>query len=495
MKWELLTCLLEKFSISRQRNHSFSEADCIMLLTEDAEDLTGTVYIVSDPPAGLYYHRSLLIYPEPSGGKRVRIISDNYICTAGGSPALILNHLLKIQAYLNGLSLRLEEAHNDSEAVEMASSYTGAPYFYFDASYRVLAMAGDVDPDQDPEWKHMLEKGFLSPESIKLMQDSGDLDMLADKKDPWPYNAGFFPFSSLVCNIWINGQFYSRLNMLGTRAEPDELNRQECRIICRHLLRIAISSGTRASYSGPLSHMVRDLLQGLYLSEDFIQNRLTLMPQLKNSLVQVCCVEPNAGNDPQVLQYYTRHLDRLFSPDNLLVIDHAGKIVLILHADSPESFEPVYRKLSDLLKTQGLTCGASNIFRRFNQLRYYYLQALQILSLSSKEEPLTFFHDKYWEHLLSFLPAEQAAAMVSPDIRRLRDLEQDYQFPLTDTLRTYLECGCNLQKTADRLFIHKNTALYRINHIRQLIHTDLEEEEQRMQLWFSFRILDLPQIS
>ena len=156
MNWELLICLLEKFSIFRQRNHSFTQADCIMLLTEDAEDLPGNVYIASEPPAGRYYHRSLIIYPGSSGGKRVRIISDNYICTVGGSPALILNQLLKIQAHLNTLSVRLEEAQSDIEAIQIASTCTGAPYFYFDASYRVLAMAGDVDPDQDPEWKHML---------------------------------------------------------------------------------------------------------------------------------------------------------------------------------------------------------------------------------------------------------------------------------------------------------------------------------------------------
>lgn len=490
MNQETVLCLLENFSISRQSSGEYPRIDRIMLLSDDAEDLPHTLYVAGDLLPDRFFTKALLVYPPQPQRKR-KILSEHYICTDTGTPAQILNRLLKTEADLNRLSALLSSACTNQEAVESASAFTGAPYFYFDASYRVLAIAGDVDPEQDPEWKHMTEKGFLSPESIKLMQDSGDLDLLADKQDPCYYNAGFFPFSSLVCNIWIDGQFYGRLNMLGTRKEPDEINREECRIICSHLLRIANSSGAQASYSGPLIHMVRDLLQGLYLSEDFIQDRLNLMPRLKNSIVQVCCIEPNMGNDPQVLQYYTSHLNRIFAGDDVLSIDYNDKIVLILHASSPEELTPLHQKLSAFLKSQGLTCGVSNVFRRFNQLRYYYLQAMQLLPLASDDDPFVFFHEAFSRFLLTFLPREQASSMVSYGILRLMELQPDYQFPLAGTLRTYLECGCNLQKTADKLFIHKNTALYRINHIRQIMNIDLENTEQRMQLWFSFRILDL----
>ena len=485
MNWDLLLYLLENFSILRKNNRTFVRAEYIMLLEEGSMDLPNMVYVANGSLPNRRFSRALLIYPRKS-----RIISDNYIQTASESPSDMLNRLLQVQSYLNILSDRLSEIHTDQEAIELTSAYTGLPYFYFDSSYRILAIAGNVDPEKDPEWKHMTQQRFLSPKTTRMMQVSGDLDKLAEQQDPFLYQAGFFPFDSLVCNIRIEGQFYGRLNMLGLNGVPNEINRQECRILCRHLRRIAVSSGTRTSRSGPLVQMVLDLLQGLYLSEEYIHDQLNLIPSLNNSLVQVCCIEPNMGNDPQVPHYYTSLLNRVFDQDNVLSLTFQDKIVLIMHAPDETGFQPLHHKLKELLQAQGLTCGVSNVFHRFNQLRSYYSQALGILALTAPDHPLAFFSEKYSEYLLSFIPREQASAMIAPDVIRLLKMQADYQFSLSQTLRVYLDCSCNLQKTADRLFIHKNTALYRINHIRQLIHADLEDPGQRFQLWLSFQILN-----
>jgi len=496
MNWDLLVYLLDYFSILSSYHDSFQEAQCIMLLDHhpktDLEDAPGMVYVTEEDHPSLHLQNALLVRTGVQKNTQMKKQSDNYICTKNGSTCEVLNRLLKTQAHLNALSSRLSSAHTSQEAVEIACALTGNPYFYFDASYRVLAITGNVDTAQDPEWKHMLEKGFCSPLSIKRMQDSGDLDMLAEKQDPCLYRAGFFPYASLVCNIWMNGRFYSRLNMLGLKKDPDEINKQECRILCSNLLRIAESSGEHAPYSGPLNHMAADLLKGLPLSEELIHDRLNLMPQLRTGLLQACCIDPHTDSDPQLLFYYTSLAERIFSEDEVLILEHESRIVLLFHAGDSAALSRLHQKLSDFLLAQGLRCGVSNVFHKFRYFRSFYMQAQAALvgeftKKSSKH--LVFFRDVYWEYIISLIPREQALSMVSYDIIHLLQLQPEYQFPLAETLRTYLECACNLQKTADALFIHKNTALYRINHIRSLLYADLEDAQQRMQLYFSFQIL------
>ena len=113
------------------------------------------------------------------------------------------------------------------------------------------------------------------------------------------------------------------------------------------------------------------------------------------------------------------------------------------------------------------------------------------MSLGKRAVGINHFGETYFDYLLSFLTRDQAAAMVCADVLHLLRLQDNYQFPLAETLKTYLECNCNLQMTAEKLYIHKNTALYRINHIRELLSGDLEDSQLRMQLLFSFKILDL----
>ena len=180
---------------------------------------------------------------------------------------------------------------------------------------------------------------------------------------------------------------------------------------------------------------------------------------------------------------------RYYDKEGLLGFVERSESGILLFTE--KDFEPLYQKLSDLLEAQGMKCGTSNLFRRFSSLRDHYLQALKTLSLGKRTIGINHFREHYFDYLLSFLTREQAISMVSSDVLHLLHLQKDYQFPLTETLNTYLDCNCNLQMTAEKLYIHKNTALYRVNHIKELLHADLEDAQLRMQLLFSFRILAL----
>ena len=63
------------------------------------------------------------------------------------------------------------------------------------------------------------------------------------------------------------------------------------------------------------------------------------------------------------------------------------------------------------------------------------------------------------------------------------------QTDLMNTLYEYLDCSQNTQLAAERLFIHKNTLLYRINKIRSVIDNDLTYSWDLLLLTLSFRIL------
>ena len=94
------------------------------------------------------------------------------------------------------------------------------------------------------------------------------------------------------------------------------------------------------------------------------------------------------------------------------------------------------------------------------------------------------------EQLLSHIPTEQAPYLISPDIQRLKDAGAHFAFSPLDTLKAYLECNCNLVRTAQRLYLHKNTLLYRLNHIRSILRCDLDDADQRLLLMLSFKLLE-----
>ena len=86
-----------------------------------------------------------------------------------------------------------------------------------------------------------------------------------------------------------------------------------------------------------------------------------------------------------------------------------------------------------------------------------------------------------------------------PDQLRVRQFAVSHLEPLLDhdlktgkdflrTLEVYLNCNCNMNQTAQQLYIHRNTLSYQIERIEALLDADLEDAETRNMLFNCLKI-------
>ena len=86
-------------------------------------------------------------------------------------------------------------------------------------------------------------------------------------------------------------------------------------------------------------------------------------------------------------------------------------------------------------------------------------------------------------------------------INKLRDYSEEILKPLIDiseisnlnlleTLKCYLTNDCNLLKTSDELFIHRNTLIYRLNKIKYVLKNNLEDARFKNELLNALMIRD-----
>jgi len=78
---------------------------------------------------------------------------------------------------------------------------------------------------------------------------------------------------------------------------------------------------------------------------------------------------------------------------------------------------------------------------------------------------------------------EPFAELVQPLIEYDRKRNSD----LVRTLRVYFACGSNASSAADRLFLHRNSMIYRLERIREL--TGLELRDHRVALALQLGLL------
>ncbi len=78
---------------------------------------------------------------------------------------------------------------------------------------------------------------------------------------------------------------------------------------------------------------------------------------------------------------------------------------------------------------------------------------------------------------------DQIALIDSYDHRKNTDL--------LDTLEVYLECAGNLTKTSERLFVHRNTLIQRLDRLQSLCEVELQERSNWLTLQIAIKIYKL----
>ncbi|GAC1628359.1 MAG: hypothetical protein NVS4B11_26250 [Ktedonobacteraceae bacterium] len=78
---------------------------------------------------------------------------------------------------------------------------------------------------------------------------------------------------------------------------------------------------------------------------------------------------------------------------------------------------------------------------------------------------------------------DQIALIASYDHRKNTDL--------LDTLEVYLECAGNLTKTSERLFVHRNTLIQRLDRLQSLCEIDLQERGNWLTLQIAIKVYKL----
>lgn len=71
---------------------------------------------------------------------------------------------------------------------------------------------------------------------------------------------------------------------------------------------------------------------------------------------------------------------------------------------------------------------------------------------------------------------------------KLVEYDKNMDGELLRTLEVHIEGGCNITKTTERLFVHRNTVKYRLKRIEEILDIDLEDGETLFELRLAFII-------
>lgn len=141
-----------------------------------------------------------------------------------------------------------------------------------------------------------------------------------------------------------------------------------------------------------------------------------------------------------------------------------------------------------------ISFGVSNLSHSFLDVKNAYKDAVDALSqgqLSKKTAYIQTYHTKDVMELLRMVPRDELKNFYTFALSRLANTKVEDEQTLLDTLSVYLETHCQISETAKRLFVHRNTVIYRIEKCEEILGKSLKDSETTMQIRLALRIKSL----
>lgn len=187
-----------------------------------------------------------------------------------------------------------------------------------------------------------------------------------------------------------------------------------------------------------------------------------------------------------------------YALDNkILPFVYQFQLVLFFNFSSETAIRPeLLKELQEIAIRYHIQIGLSNPFTSLTEIRHYYIQACRAVTLANEApkhtpwQPLFLYQEASYGELFSLCSSHaDLRNYIYPPLMDLLEYDRINGTHLMDTLFEYLQHNTNSKETAESMFMHKNTVLYRLNKIKEILQFDLSVGEDVFIIALSIRIL------
>lgn len=259
-----------------------------------------------------------------------------------------------------------------------------------------------------------------------------------------------------------------------------------------------------------------DLMSGNYDSEDTLRQRANFLGCDLNRAHAVALIEISYLEEEDSAGEPLSEEDRLAIHKRIgaqvrrrvqdsfpgsLFYEHENLLTCIIHLSKDSSGSRLKNWLRDLARQVrsehsvclsigvGNPCTCASDYRRgFAEAR----EAQQMGQHLNREGGVTHFNDLgVYRYLYKIARMDDLRDMYQDQVGNIASYDRRKGTDLLDTLETYLECAGNLTRTSNRLFVHRNTLIQRLDRLQSLCEIDLQERSNWLTLQVAIKVFKL----
>ena len=379
--------------------------------------------------------------------------------------------------------------HNDlNYIIRKTSEILANPVILMDSKANLIAYCADQEID-DPSASHIMRVGYSLPNHIKDGHREGTHKRLAESEMPITVEPGLNKTRRRILGqIMLNKRIYGTIIVIEFNRKFKAIDTKIVNAVCDAISYI-IEHQKQATNTLELTdamsiNNIKALLQGEEIAQIWIDNWLKKMGWHIRKSFRVIAIQTKdaaLGNELEKQMH-------CFS------IDYEDFILLFINPTNLENFQSEMKILQNTLFKHGCKAGISKEFKDIKDVQTYYRQAklaLQIGERVGKHLINSYSELVLYDMLQSADETLSIRHFYNQDLDKLIEYDTQFGTEYYETFYTFLKCFGDKNRAMSRLFIHRNTMVYRLKRIVEILDIHLSDGEQLFQYYLSCKIKDL----
>lgn len=494
-----------KIGLNYEEFRDFSDEFCL----ERAAFYTGEKVLESNT---LYISRAEDLKKEPQlprssavifTGKKLPFEPDGRYLPADSADILKLgNAVLEIFQLFYHWEQELEGADESEglegmfrEMLECSSHVFENGLCLMNASFRILAMTetnrryGGYEKITD-----FYDPGDVAPDIMSMLRADKGYQKITEGEDVLLMDDTVLPYRTLNRNIYVDGTFAYRLVVTECIRPFRPSDRTLLQILAEHIVRVTgRMSGATEVWHMPLTGLFTDIIRRDVINKAALDMELRGIGWKHSDRFCVLCMRPEqSSRADNTEQYYCMELMKEFPACFAFPADR-NMAVIFNGSVYSGTLGDFFRELAIFIRENNFRVGTSNPFQDLYRLRKYYRQAEIVLDIGTQENPSEWRHsfgDYVLNYIFSMATSEfEKEELYSPVYQRIRQYDEENETEFLKTLKCYLDNQMNVVRTAQELYIHRSTMIYRLKRICEIGQTSLKDKEELLHLNLTFHLL------
>lgn len=410
----------------------------------------------------------------------------------------LLNQLLEIlqscEIWYNELQQCLRKEEPLQKAVDYLYRTLGNPCYMADMRFRVLAM-NRSNPDlflYSLHWKQIGELGYLPYDVVSSVIDNPEWEKIRTARRPVLTSTREFSTPFLTCNLRRQGRLQSQLFLCEiekkiTQADADMVQ-LAAGLLEEQMQRLAAHEHVKGEY---YEYVFRDVLSGKIQNSVFMDKQLAPLKWKAAGMFCLLEIEKQEQETYAYERFASNCSEQLLGRPVL----YKDRWMAVFYLPSAADFPELKEKVRTFLQEQKYTGALSDVYTGFLKLAEAVHWTKAVLERKRAEAEavslgtLWLCRDFLMEVLVSHPAWADHGIYRGLDIvRSLKSYDRLHHSEYAHTLEVFLGEQSNLVRASKALHIHRNTLVYRLEKLQEMLPESLEDAQYRFLLQVTFGV-------